>query len=121
MKLVRCISIAPIIFCVLIVAAMADSKQKREIKFPDHITVSTTQLEPGEYVVRWEGSGPGVQLKFMHEGEEVASVSGKLIQQKNRHNSFTTDQGENGSRVLTEIDFSDVTLVLTPAEASIAQ
>ena len=121
MKLVRYISIFPIIFCLLTVAAVADSKRKGEVTFSDHVIVSGMQLEPGKYVVSWNGSGPGVQLKFMHDGQEVASITGKVIEQKNPQNSFTTNAGENGSRVLTEIAFSDVTLVLTPDEASTSE
>ena len=121
MKLIRYISAFPILFCLLTVAAAADSKQKGEITLSDHIMVSGTQLEPGAYVVRWNQSGPGAQIRFLHEGEEVATVTGKVIQQKNPYNSLTTNTGENGSRVLAKIDFSDVTLVLTPGEASTSQ
>src|SRR6516225_7604804 len=121
MKLVRYTSIFSIVFFLLTTAAMADSKQKGEVTFSSHVVVSNTELEPGKYVVRWNGSGPGVQVRFMHDGEEVASVTGNVIQKKNPHDSFTTSSGENGSRVLTEIAFSDVTLVLAPENASTSQ
>jgi hypothetical protein len=121
MKLIRYITIFPIVLCLLTVVAAADSDKKGEVTFSDHVTVSGTQLEPAKYVVRWNGSGPGVQIKFLHDGKEVTSVTGNVVQQKNPHNSFTTKQGENGSRVLTEIAFSDVILVLTPGETSTPQ
>lgn len=121
MKLARYVSSVPIIFCLLAVAALADSKQKGEVTFSDHVMVMGTQLEPGKYVVRWNGSGPGVQLKFIQDGKEVAAVTGKVIEQKNRQKYVTTSGGENGSRVLTEIAFSDVTLVLTPGETSTSE
>ena len=114
MKLVRYTSIFSIVFFLLTTAALADSKQKGEVTFSNHVVVSGTELEPGKYIVRWDGNGPGVQLRFMRDGEEVVSVTGNVIQQKNPRNSFTTNSGENGSRVLAEIDFSDVTLVVTP-------
>lgn len=118
MKLASHIQILSIIFCLLTLAALADSKQKAGITFSGHVMVSGTELEPGKYVVQWNGTGSGVQLKFFHDGEEVASVTGNVIQQKNPHGSFTTRAGENGSRLLTEIAFTDVTLVLTPDDAS---
>lgn len=121
MKLVRYIPMLSVVFCLLTVAALADSKQKGEVTFSNHVMVSSTELEPGKYVVQWNGTGSGVQLKFMHDGEEVASVTGNVVQQKNPYNSFTTNSGENGSRVLTEIAFSDVTLVLTQGDASTSQ
>jgi hypothetical protein len=118
MKLVRYTPILSIIFLLLTSAALADSKQRGEVTFSSHVVVSGTELEPGKYVVRWNGNGPGVQLRFMRDGEEVVSVTGDVVQQKNAQNSFTTNSGENGSRVLAEIDFSDVTLVVTPNKAS---
>ncbi len=116
MKLARYISVLPIIFCMLTVVAVGDSKQKGEIKLSNHVMVSGTQLAPGYYDVRWTGSGSEVQVTFLHEGEEVAKTSGRLIQQKNHEESVTMSTQENGSRVLTEIDFPNVTLILAPAE-----
>jgi hypothetical protein len=121
MKRFRYIPILSIIFCLLTPAALADSKQKGEVTFSSHVVVSGTELEPGKYVVRWNGSGPGVQVRFTHDGEEVVSVTGNVIEKKNPHDSFTTSSGENGSRVLTEIAFSGVTLVLAPDKASTSQ
>jgi hypothetical protein len=121
MKLARYVPLVLLVFCLLTALAVADSKQKGEVTFSDHVMVSNTQLEPGNYVVRWNGSGPGVQLQFMHDGKEVASVTGNVIEQKSPYKSVTTNAGENGSRVLTEIAFSDVKVVLTPGEASTSQ
>ena len=121
MKLVRYVPFVLVVFCLITVAAVADSKQKGEVTLSDHVMVSSTQLEPGKYIVRWNGSGPGVQLQFMRDGKEVVSVTGKVIEQKNPRKSFTTNPGENGSRVLTEIAFLDAVLVLTPSEASTSQ
>ena len=121
MKLDRYIPTLSIIFCFLAVAARADLKQEKEVIFSSHVIVAGTELEPGKYVVRWNGSGPGVQLRFTHEGEEVPSVTGNVIQQENPESSFTTNSVENGSSVLTKIAFLDVTLVLTPDDASTSQ
>ncbi len=118
MKLARYISIVPLVLCFLAVAASADSKEKREVTFSDHVMVSGTQLEPGKYLVRWNASGPAADIKFMQEGREVASATGNVIEQKNRQTSVTTSVGENGSRVLAEIDFSDVTLDLSSATST---
>jgi hypothetical protein len=121
MKLIRYIPFFSIVLCLFTVVAAADSNKKGKVTFSDHVVVSGTQLEPGEYLVRWDGSGPGVQIRFLHDGEEVTSVAGNVVQQKNPRNSFTTNSGENGSRVLTQIAFSDVILVLAPGETSTPQ
>ena len=121
MKVIRYMQLLPIFFCLLAVVAAADAAKKGEIKFSDHVMVSGTQLEPGDYVVQWNESGPGVVIKFLHDGKEVTSVIGEVVQEKNPHNSFTTNSAENGSRVLTKIAFSDVSLVLAPDETSTSQ
>lgn len=120
MKVIRHIQLLPIILC-LTVVTMADAGKKGEVRFSDHVMVSGTQLEPGNYVVRWNGSGPGVQIRFLRDGKEVTSVIGNVVQEKNVRKSFTTDSGENGSRVLTKIAFSDASLVLVPGETSTSQ
>jgi len=120
MKLIRYTSFS-IIFCLLTMVAAADSNRKDKITFSDHVTVSGTQLEPGDYIVQWNGSGPGIQIKFLHDRKEVISITGNVIEQKNLRDSFTTRRGENDSRVLTKIDFSDVSLVLTSGETSSSQ
>ena len=121
MKLIRYVPFVLVVFCVITVAAFADSKQKGEVTLSDHVMVSSTQLEPGKYVVRWNGIGPGVQLKFVRDGKEVASVTGHVTERKNPHTWVTTTSGQNGSRVLTEIAFQDTILVLTPGETSTSQ
>ena len=118
MKLARYGSVLPIILCVLTIVAAADSKQKGEIKLSSHVMVSGTQLEPGNYDIRWSVNGSDVQVTFLHEGEEVARSNGRVIQQKNPQESVTMATQENGSRVLTEIDLPNATLILTPAEVS---
>jgi hypothetical protein len=120
MKLIRCIPFLSIVLCLFTVVAAADTN-KGKVTFSDHVVVSGTQLEPGEYLVRWDGSGPGVQIRFLHDGEQVTSVTGKVVQQKNSQQSFTTNSGENGSRVLTQITFPDTILVLAPGETSATQ
>lgn len=80
--------------------------------------VADTQLEPGNYDIRWTGNGPEVQITFLHEGEEIARSSGRLILQKNDYESVTMNTQENGSRVLTEIDLPNATLILAAKDAS---
>ena len=121
MRLVRYFPTLSVVFCLLTVAAFADSKQKRDVTFSNHVVVSGIELEPGNYVVRWDGTGTGAQLRFMRDGKEVVSVSGNVLEEKNPYSSITTDSGPNDSRRLTKIAFSDVTLVITPEGASTAQ
>jgi hypothetical protein len=116
MKRYRTLSLITIFFLGLALNAAADSNQSGKIKLSDHVVVAGTQLEPGDYVVRWKGNGPEVEVSFLQNGNEVLSVRGTLLEKNNRQNSFTTTLDEDGSRILNEIAFSKLTLVIaTPA------
>ena len=117
MKRITLFSIFPIILWTLSLAA-ADSSHSGKINLSGPVTVSGTQLEPGDYVVRWTAIGPDTQIKFLRNGVEVASATGTVLQGKNATQSVTTDSGENGSRVLSQIRLSKVTLEFTPAQLS---
>ena len=111
--------VLPIIIFGLSLTAAADSKQSGKIKLSNHVVVAGTQLQPGEYVVRWDGSGPDVQVRFVRDGDEVASVPGTLHTKKSDYEvATTTHLHEDGATVLTEIAFSKVTLVLPHSETS---
>ena len=120
MKCVGLLSILSAIVFALSLTAAADSKQSGKITLSDDVVVSGTQLHPGEYVVRWSGSGPDVQVSFLHDGDEVVSLTGTVLQRENEMKSITTIPGEGGARVLSEIDLPRVTLMLAPPVTPIA-
>ena len=41
--------------------------------------VNGQQLAPGEYQVRWDGTGSNVEVSFMQGKKEVAKVSAKVV------------------------------------------
>ena len=120
MKCVGLLSILSAIVFALSLTAAADSKQSGKITLNNPVVVSGTQLHPGEYVVRWSGSGPDVQVSFLHDGDEVVSLTGTVLQRENEMKSITTIPGEGGARVLSEIDLPRVTLMLAPPVTPIA-
>ena len=111
--------ILPIIIAALSLPATAGSKQSGKVSFSSNVSVGGTQLHPGDYVVRWDGLGPDVQVRFIHEGEEVVSVPGTLQTKESYYEvAATTHPGENGTRVLAEIAFYDVTILLPHSDMS---
>ena len=108
--------ILPIIIGALSLPATAGSRQSGKITLSTNVIVGSTQLHPGDYVVRWDGLGPEVQIIFVHEGEEVVSVPGTLQPKKSDYEATTTHPGENGTRVLAEIAFYNTTILLPHSE-----
>lgn len=120
MRRIAFLAVVPMVLWALSLPAAADS-QSGKIRLSNHVVVSGVQLEPDEYVVRWDGNGPHVQVNFLRNGKEVVSLPGTLIQQKSQYNSVTTHLDESGTRTLREITFSKVKLLLTPPETSVVE
>jgi hypothetical protein len=73
--------------------------------------ISGTHLEPGEYTVRWNGTGSDVQVQFLQGKKEIVSVPAKVIAHSNPTNpAITMRSTEDGSKTISEIDLSKVTL-----------
>ena len=105
-----------LLLCVLSVSAVAGTKQGGTINLIDPVVISGTQLQPGEYVVRWSGAGPNVQVQFLRDGKPVATVPGKVVAQRNPYDSAVVLRSTNdGVKTISEIDFSKVTLQFQPA------
>jgi hypothetical protein len=120
MKSVGLLSILSAFVFALSLTAAADSKQSGKITIHNPVVVSGAQLHPGDYVVRWSGTGPDMEVRFLHDGDEVASLTGTVLQRENEQQSITTVLGEGGTRVLSEIALSRVTLMLAPPVTPIA-
>jgi hypothetical protein len=64
--------------------------------------VGTTQLRPGNYKVKWEGAGPDIQVTFLRDGRNVATVPATL---KTNDGQVTQDEivTNSANNTLTEI------------------
>jgi len=97
--------------CALPLSAVAGSKQSATIDLYQAVVISGTQLQPGEYQVRWDGSDTDVKVQFLKGNKELVSVSAKLVNQRNSKSpSVTTRLAGNGSQTISEIGLSKVTL-----------
>jgi hypothetical protein len=80
---------------------------KGSVQLMDPVTVSGTQLPAGEYSVKWDGSGPNVEVNFLKGNKVVATTPARLIDlsQKPDSDSALLTSGSDGSKSLTEIHF----------------
>ena len=101
------------LLCVLPLSSTAGTKQSAVINISDPVVVNGTHLEPGDYTVRWNGTGSDVQVQFLKGKKEVASVPAKVIAQSNSNSpAITMRSTEDGSKTISEIDLSKVPLQL---------
>jgi hypothetical protein len=85
---------------------MARDKNQHSVVIPDSMQVGSAQLEPGNYKIEWQGTGPEVQVNFVRNGKTVATVAGTLNANDNRvvQDAIVTDTASS-TNTLKEIDF----------------
>ena len=92
----------------LLLATSAFAASNRgSIELLDPVTVSGKQLPAGEYSVKWDGSGPNVELNILKGNKVVATTPARLIDlsQKPSSDSAIVQQNGDGSKSLSEIHF----------------
>jgi hypothetical protein len=89
------------------ITALAADMHKGSLTVADPIQVNGKQLKPGDYTVRWQGEGPGVNLQFIQNGKEVATAPATVIQLDRKASEDATEvKGSGSDRQLSAIRFS---------------
>jgi len=86
-------------------ATFAGDTSKANLKLYETTTVEGKALQPGDYKVTWEGSGPSVQVT-VHQGKEtVATFQAHVTEQAtaNSGDAYGSSSEPNGSHTLTAI------------------
>lgn len=91
----------------VLLASSAFAANKGSLQLNDAVTVSGTQLKPGDYSVKWDGTGANVQLSIMKGSKVVATAPAHMIDlnQKPTNDSAVVRNNADGSRTLAEIHF----------------
>jgi hypothetical protein len=99
-------------------AAFAADGGSGKIRLDSTVRVGSTELPAGDYKVTWTGTGDNTQVTLT-QGKTKATTSAQLVDVHRNVDAFST-KSENGSRVLTEIQFRDKTLVLHETASPVA-
>ncbi|HEV2730360.1 MAG TPA: hypothetical protein VGV15_10040 [Terriglobales bacterium] len=116
-------SVLPGLALLLATGAFAANKaNKGSFEVSEPVTVSGHQLAPGQYKLRWEGTGPDVEAMILSEGKLVETVPAHLIvlSQSERNNAIVSRKNDDGSRSLTQIDFAGKKYALAFGDESAA-
>ena len=86
-------------------AALAGENNRGKLELTDKVVVDGKAIEPGNYRVEWDGSGPAVQVKLIQGKQTVATLSAHLTEQpdRNTQDAYSTATEPDGSRALTAI------------------
>jgi len=107
MKQVRYAALLSMLAVLCSVSALARDKNQHSVEIPNAVQVGGNQLEPGNYKVEWQGTGPEIQVNFVRDGKTVATVPGTLKTNNPQvtQDEIVTNTTSASTQALTEIDF----------------
>lgn len=106
MKYLKNTALLSVLAVLCSLSAFARDKNQHSVNISDAVQVGNTQLQPGNYKVEWQGTGPDVQVTFLQNGKAVATVPGTLKTNDAQvsQDAIVTDSA-TANRKLNEIDF----------------
>jgi hypothetical protein len=89
-----------------LLASSAFASNKGTFDVRETVEINGQQVAPGEYQVRWDGTGSDVEVTFMHGKKEVAKTSAKLIALDKPYSyDSSVVEHTSGKAVVSEIRF----------------
>ncbi len=100
------------------VTAFAADSGSGKISFDTPVKVVTTELPAGDYKVTWNASEANTQVTLT-QGKTKVTAPAQVVEVRRNNDAFAT-KSENGTRVLTEIQFRKQTLMLQSTPSQVA-
>ena len=101
------------------VALLAAPKNSANVTFTETVTINGTAVPPGDYHVVWQGTGPSVEATILQGKKVLASAPATLVNAKSEYDgAIETSDGNDNSKVLEAIDWSNRSLRFGQANAS---
>jgi hypothetical protein len=107
MKMSR-ISKGLLLAATFLIATSALAANKGSLNISEPVTVNGTKLAAGDYQVKWEGTGPNVELNIIKSKKVVVTVPARLVElsRPELDSASVTRMAEDGTTSLTEIRFA---------------
>jgi hypothetical protein len=118
MKL-RSISILAALLILTLSMAMAWPKIHKTVYVAEPTVVGGVEVEPGTRNIhhRLERNRPQLSSQFLAPGKTIATAPATLVPAKNRYDSLTTSQTQDGKKSLVEIRLTNSTLDFVQGDA----
>lgn len=109
----KVIALALLLLPATLLFAAADT-HKGGLRLGSAVQLGDKQLPAGDYTVKWDGSGPNVQVNIIRDGKVVATAPAQVVDlgRKWPQDSAETTAGAAGNRSLTEIRFEGKSFAL---------
>lgn len=103
----------------VLLASSAFASNKGSLEVGQSVEVNGQQLAPGDYQLRWDGTGANVEVSFLKGGKEVAKASAQVVelQRPADYSSAVIDQS-NGKASISMVRFAGkkYALAIAPTE-----
>jgi len=107
------IMIAVAVLAMTTAAFAGNNSHKDSFQIFEPAQINGTQLPAGNYVAKWEGAGPNVQVNIVRNGKTVATVPATVVQSVQKAESDAAElDSKSGTRELNAIHFSGKTYSL---------
>lgn len=95
-------------------AFASNATNKGSLHVLEAVEVNGQQIPAGYYELRWEGTGPSVELSFMQGKKEIAKTSAKMIELDKvpAYDSAVVDHS-SGKASVSEVHFAGKKTALT--------
>ncbi len=95
-------------------AASAFAANKGNFQISGPVQVSGTEIPAGDYVAKWDGTGPNVKVDITRNGKVLATVPAKVVDlsAKSSEDAAEVNNKSDGSRELTGLRFSGKKIAL---------
>lgn len=92
----------------VLLATSAFASNKASIQFLDTVTVAGQQVKPGDYSIKWDGTGPNVELSILKGNKVVATTPARLVDvnQAPMRDTAVLKSGPDGSHQLSQIQMA---------------
>ena len=91
----------------LVGSSVASEAHKANFQISQSVVVNGTELAPGDYVAKWTGEGPDVQVSITRNGKELASAPAKVVQLSQKAPEDASEiRNSNGGRELSTLQFA---------------
>lgn len=115
-------NVLPGLALLLATSAFAVNKSnKGSLEVTEPVKVSGQQLKPGEYKLKWEGTGSDVEVMIWSQGALVATVPAHVtdLSVAERYNGYESRRNDDGSQTLVQVSFAGKKYALSFANASV--
>jgi hypothetical protein len=91
----------------VLLASSAFASNKGSLHVHEAFVVNGQQLAPGEYQLRWDGTGSNVEVSFLQGKKEVAKASAKVVAlDKAYDNDSAVLDHASGKTAVSEVRFA---------------